>query len=49
MPLQNRLLAVIGGSKENVTVCWSSRGPPYGEMELGLAFENEGGKCLRAA
>lgn len=52
-PLQNRLLAVIGGgmpeSKENVTVCWSSRGPPYGEMELGLAFENEGGKCLRAA
>lgn len=22
---------------------------PYGEMELGLAFENEGGKCLRAA
>ncbi len=36
-------------SKENVTVCWSSRGPPYGEMELGLAFENEGGKCLRAA
>lgn len=52
-PLQNRLLAVIGGgmpeSKENVTVCWSSRGPSYGEMELGLAFENEGGKCLRAA
>ena len=36
-------------SKENVTVCWSSRGPSYGEMELGLAFENEGGKCLRAA
>lgn len=24
-------------------------GPPYGEMDLGLAFENEGGKCLRAA
>lgn len=41
-------LPLSGGmpeSKENVTVCWSSRGPPYGEMELGLAFENEGGKC----
>lgn len=53
-PLQNRLLAVIGGG-----VCPSPKRMlrfagllgvlTYGEMELGLAFENEGGKCLRAA
>lgn len=38
-------LPLSGGmseSKENVTVCWSSRGPPYGEMELGLGFRKRG-------